>query len=219
MREAAEALSISANTYAQHENGTRGIPAVRAQRYARLFRTTPEWLLYGRGTGPGGERARTPLPMGDSLPLLGTVQAGAWLAIDEIQQDEPRRVPAAMDPRFPHALQYLLEVRGDSMNALTMNDRPSPIFEGDLVHCVRISDIGYVPQNGHVIEFSRERAGGHLVEVTLKQIEIQPDKMLLWPRSTNPKWARPIDIRAGVAESEEITGQIRGLVVSVIRRF
>lgn len=44
-------MGVSVATYIQHENGTRGFPADRAQRYARFFRTTPEWLLYGRETG------------------------------------------------------------------------------------------------------------------------------------------------------------------------
>lgn len=46
---AAEAMGVSPSTYIQHENGTRGYPRNRAERYARFFRVTPEWLLYGRG--------------------------------------------------------------------------------------------------------------------------------------------------------------------------
>jgi transcriptional regulator with XRE-family HTH domain len=48
-KDAAVAMGVSDATYTQHENGTRGFPASRAQRYARFFRTTPEWLIYGRG--------------------------------------------------------------------------------------------------------------------------------------------------------------------------
>ena len=46
---AAEAMGCSASTYIQHENGTRGYPKDRAERYARFFRVTPQWLLYGHG--------------------------------------------------------------------------------------------------------------------------------------------------------------------------
>lgn len=46
---AAEAMGVSPSTYIQHENGTRGYPRTKAERYARFFRVTPEWLLYGRG--------------------------------------------------------------------------------------------------------------------------------------------------------------------------
>jgi len=50
---AAEAIGVAPATYAQHENGTRGFPATKADRYARFFRTSPEWLIYGRGAAPG----------------------------------------------------------------------------------------------------------------------------------------------------------------------
>ena len=54
--QAAEAMGVSSATYAQHENGLRGFPASRAQRYGRFFRVAPEWLLYGRRSGEA-ERA------------------------------------------------------------------------------------------------------------------------------------------------------------------
>lgn len=47
--DAASAMGVPYATYAQHENGNRSYPAERAKRYARFFKTTPEWLLYGRG--------------------------------------------------------------------------------------------------------------------------------------------------------------------------
>jgi DNA-binding XRE family transcriptional regulator len=50
-KDAALAMGASVATYIQHENGTRNFPTDRAQRYARFFRTTPEWLLYGREVG------------------------------------------------------------------------------------------------------------------------------------------------------------------------
>ena len=42
-------MGVTEATYVQHENGIRNFPPDRAQRYARFFRSTPEWLLYGRG--------------------------------------------------------------------------------------------------------------------------------------------------------------------------
>src|SRR4051812_33010702 len=57
-KSAADAMGLSVATYLQHENGTRGLPATRADRYARFLRTSPEWLLYGRGDAP--ERQEIP---------------------------------------------------------------------------------------------------------------------------------------------------------------
>lgn len=48
--EAAEALGVSNSTYTQNENGIRGYGREKAERYAKFFRVSPEWLLYGRGS-------------------------------------------------------------------------------------------------------------------------------------------------------------------------
>lgn len=53
---AAEALGIKFPTYAGHENGSRGVVRA-APLYARRFRITLDWLLVGKGPGPG-ERAQ-----------------------------------------------------------------------------------------------------------------------------------------------------------------
>jgi hypothetical protein len=56
-RAAAEAHGWSVDTYAQHENGTRGLTSM-AETYARAYRVTTAWLLTGSGPGPNQPRAR-----------------------------------------------------------------------------------------------------------------------------------------------------------------
>lgn len=46
--EAADAMGVPRPTYLAHENGSRGFKA-RAERYARFFRVSFEWLATGRG--------------------------------------------------------------------------------------------------------------------------------------------------------------------------
>lgn len=53
---AARRFGWSADTYAQHENGTRGLGRV-AGKYARAFKVSEGWLLTGEGSGPGGRAA------------------------------------------------------------------------------------------------------------------------------------------------------------------
>ena len=48
-RSAAETRGFPVSTYAQHENGIRGYDDELAKAYARAFRVTPEWLLFGKG--------------------------------------------------------------------------------------------------------------------------------------------------------------------------
>ena len=53
-KDAAEAMDVAVATYIQHENGTRGYPAKKAEMYARRYHVAAEWLLYGKGLPPKG---------------------------------------------------------------------------------------------------------------------------------------------------------------------
>lgn len=46
---AADAMGVPVASYTQHENGSRGFKRDRAEKYARRFRTSVEWLIFGRG--------------------------------------------------------------------------------------------------------------------------------------------------------------------------
>lgn len=61
---AANAFGWSSVTYRSHENGIRGIKNAVATKYARAFKTTPEWLLYGKSKAV------------KTVPLVGYVSAG-----------------------------------------------------------------------------------------------------------------------------------------------
>lgn len=54
--DAARAMDMPIATYVQHENGRRGFPVDRAPQYARRFKVSEEWLLYGKG-GDKADRA------------------------------------------------------------------------------------------------------------------------------------------------------------------
>lgn len=162
---------------------------------------------------PGSLRVPTrsgPVQAGQ-LPLIGPVQAGAWLALDETAQDEPQMIDATMDRRYPHAKQWLRTVNGDSMNLRN-------IFDGDLAHIVDWTDAGVQLTTGMIVEVSRYRAGGGLREVTLKEAEVRPGATILWPRSTNPRFQDPIRLNDG-DEDSDIEVRITGLLLNAIRRF
>jgi hypothetical protein len=78
---AAHAMGVSVPGYTHHENGTRGF-AGAAERYARFFRVSLEWLLTGRGDMRGDLR----------VPLYGAVGAGArieaWHPPDQHHTDD-----------------------------------------------------------------------------------------------------------------------------------
>jgi SOS-response transcriptional repressor LexA len=204
-KSAAEAMGVPVATYIQHENGGRGMPPARVARYGRFFRVAPEWILYGRGSAE--PVAVDPEITG--LPVLGSIQAGAWLAIDDSNQDEPEIRPAARDRRYPHADQWLREVQGDSMNARN-------IFPGDFVHIVDLTGAGVNLNTGMIVEVVRTRAGG-LREITLKEVEVTADGLVLWPRSTNPRWSEPV--RLDHEDGGDIEVQVTGLLLAKITLF
>ena len=203
----AEAMGVTVSTYIQHENGARGFPASRAARYAKFFRVAPEWLLYNRGEADPVEVE----PTLTELPLVGPVQAGAWLAIDDSSQEEPPMMAAAADRRYPHARQWLREVRGDSMNARN-------IYPGDFVHIVDLQGAGINLNSGMIVEVIRSRDGGSLREITLKEVEISDRGVIsLWPRSNNPRWTDPV--RLGDDTGNDVEVEITGLLIAKITRF
>ncbi len=65
-KEASARVGVAYYSYAQHENGTRGIRPESAELYARAFNVEPEWILYNRR-----RKARK------GIPIIGRVGAGA----------------------------------------------------------------------------------------------------------------------------------------------
>lgn len=113
---AAESMGVPVSTYIGHENGHRGFPAARAPQYARKFKVSEEWLLYGKGEPdldpviPDGAETIV------QVPVLGEVPAG------------PVREAIRHSQGFIHAAaseapkdSYALKVSGESMNVHAPN--------------------------------------------------------------------------------------------------
>jgi len=138
---------------------------------------------------------------GDGLPILGAIQAGAWLDTAMIDPaSEPETMQVQPDKRFPRAAQYVLWVRGDSMDL----DWP----EGSYVTCVDFAASGLALKEGQTVHVERRQAEGQLVEITLKMVKVQGGKLWLVPRSSNLKW-KPIPLDGRNGESEVV---VRGVV-------
>jgi SOS-response transcriptional repressor LexA len=173
-RAAASAIGVSADTYSQHENGTRGFKG-RAERYARFFRVAPEWLLYGRGDG---SPQAMPVPINRMVPVLGEVQAGAWHSM--IEDPEPLEEIPMVLPGFEGARLFALRVVGPSMNV--------HYPEGTIVVCCPAAEVG-VRDGDHVIVENRRNG---MVETTVKEVVQEKNGVSLWPRSTDPAFQSPV---------------------------
>jgi len=219
--QAGERLGISGEGYRKYEAGTSaGVfrPHI-LRRLARALNTSLEQIVSESGlsasffpTAMRGDATLASEAVTALLPIRDRVQAGAWLMADDFGQDTPKRYPAARDPRYAHAEQWLSEVVGDSLNKLN-------IVDGDLVHCVDVVALGYYPKNDDIVEVERRRFSGSERELTIKQVEVTPFGIKLWPRSTNLRWQSPIELREGLSDNEDVEVAIRGLVIASIRRF
>lgn len=181
---------------------TRSPSSENLAKLAKALELAPDWFIMndnpGKASGVSG-----PVEL-VGLSVVGTIQAGTWLDRSIIDDEtETEVIPVAQDDRFPRARQYGLRVAGDSM------DKEYP--DGSYVSCVDFFDAGIPIRDQLTVHV--ERRNGHLVEVTLKTIETIDGKMMLCPKSTNPKHLPlPLDGDAGT----EIV--IRGIVTGSYRR-
>lgn len=112
-REAAARFGWSYDTYAQHENGTRGITRA-ADRYAKAYRVSKGWLL----TGEGDPRQK------NIAQVVGYIGAGAQVFPIDSDGDDGMLDEVELDFPMPEGTVAAI-VRGDSM---------LPVFEeGDLI--------------------------------------------------------------------------------------
>ncbi len=178
--DAARYLGVKYPTYAGHENASAGFRADSADLYARKFKVSLDWLLTGRGDMLGKSVVPVEIDVA-GLPVAGTIQAGHWLETTFIDSDlEPEMLPVARDARFPRARQYALRVVGDSMSL----EYP----DGSYVTCVDFAESGLAIAEGMTVHVERLRAGGQLVEITLKAVARVNGQWSLEPRSSNPAW-------------------------------
>jgi SOS-response transcriptional repressor LexA len=198
---AAEAMGVSVPTYIQHENGTRGYPASRAERYARFFRVAPEWLLYGKN----GTMAQ-PVELGPRLFVKGEVAAGLWKEAWEVPEDEWAVFTGRADVRAPLQKRFGLRVIGESMNEVYP--------PGTIIECVQYEQDEPI-ESGRRVVVLRTKLDG-TVEATVKELVRSPEGIeWLVPRSTNPAYQA---FRGDEPDSPDIVSvQIVGVVVGSYR--
>jgi SOS-response transcriptional repressor LexA len=204
---AATAMGIAPATYVQHENGNRGFRADSAERYARFFKTTPEWLLYGRGEEPRSAFPLRAKGIERWIPVLGVVQAGAWSEVAD-EPWEPEIIPISLEG-FEGAQLFALRVQGPSM------DKFYP--DGSLVVVCPAAEAG-VREGDHVVV---RRMRGPLAETTIKEVVQEKSGVALWPRSSDRRFQEPIRLETvrDADNGPEIIGVVvAGYVIRPIQR-
>lgn len=188
--------------YAAHEDGTRNIQRSKLLEYSGAFRVSLKWLLTG-ASGPDV------VEVTGSIPVVGEVAAGLWReeeVWDSSKYPDIPRVPG----RYDSLDQRAYRVSGPSVDKLR-------IFDGDFVITVWYEDVRSSITDGDVVVV--QRRNGSLTEYTVKQVETQiPDgRVLLWPRSTDPKFTDPIVVPIGDSGCDDNHVAVIALVIGTYR--
>lgn len=175
---------------------TRSPSAANLDKLALALETDADHLMGKSDASP--ELVEVPAA---NLEVVSDVHAGNWLEVTVLEEYDHETIPVARDPRFPHARQYALRVCGDSMNEIYP--------EGEFVTCVEFWGSGIAMRDGLHVHVERQKAGGQLVEITIKVIESRDGETYLAPKSSNKKW-KPIPIHGHAEDEEEVF--IKGIV-------
>lgn len=121
-RAAAIALGVPVSTYGAHERaqapGGRDYGPDEAEKYARRFKVSQEWLLTGHtlnGGAPADDLAESATAMAETTPVVGYVGAGAEAHYYALPADELDAVPSPIGAT-PETV--AVEIRGSSLGPL-----------------------------------------------------------------------------------------------------
>lgn len=195
---------IPQSTYSMHESGRRPLDVPTAEKYGRLLNVSPAWLLYGSLTRVREKQENIKLAR---TPVVGQVQAGAWVEAVEWPESQWSYIDIPPDVRFPHVHRFGLKVVGPSMDELYP--------DGSIVICVSTSETGRIPNNNERVVIERHRPDG-LIEATIKEYRVDGvGHVWLWPRSTHPEFQLPIRADDGTEDGTQV--RIIGLVIGSYR--
>jgi hypothetical protein len=157
---------------------------------ARALRVAPEWLAFGVGDGANSATKKNNFI---SLNIIGEVAAGLWMDCSEYSFD-PERYDVPADPRFSADQQFLLRIRGNSIN------RRAP--EGSLIRCVTMFAAPREARDGDWVVVRRQRADG-TIETTVKRYCVRDGVVELWPDSDDARYQTAL--RLDAHECDEIS--------------
>jgi transcriptional regulator with XRE-family HTH domain len=219
----AERLGVSRATVNRLANDHSKLKRDRAEEMAKHLGVSAEDLMLNRlpwadATNPepdAPELVKGTRPLGSAV-VRATVEAGAWREVDEYDQSSPDWVAVPPDEKYPDATQEIYTVSGDSMNDL----KPTPIMPGARLLCVRYDDIaGRTPlTDGLIVVVQRTRDGGHVRELSVKEVAFFEDRIEFRPRSTNPRH-KPIVVEHDTWEDNGVEIAVAALVRDVLYKM
>lgn len=205
--DAARANGWNLAAYRHHENGTSGFRPDRGAEYARVYDVPVEWLVWGTGSTPERSGDLPAVSASQQLkavvrkvPIFGEVAAGLWREPGGLSSAEAEEFLQVDVHGYEGVDLFALRVVGPSM------DRIYP--EGRWVIVARPPDAGLRVDD--IVVVRRNRHG--LVETTLKQLALEGERAVLWPRSHHKDFQKPIYLDG--VDGDQDAPEIIGVVVA-----
>lgn len=154
---AVQAFGWNYPTYASHENGSRGVPTGAAEKYARAFHSTAQYILFGTSEAEGLQNWRP------FAPTIAQIEQGTFRETKFFEPPLQSQVPAVAHQGTAQRRQYSLLVAGGAVQFG---------FECDLYIVCAELDPADTLDVGQIVHIVTQRSGlyGHsLAEVTKNQ--------------------------------------------------
>ncbi|MCX5569630.1 hypothetical protein [Kaistia nematophila] len=185
----------------------RGIEATTLREMERYFGER----IPLNGSDDGGDESASDglLPIVRFAAVAGEVAAGVWQE-EEIWDVEKYDPIPVVPGRYANLEQRAYLVRGPSVDQMR-------IFDGDFAIAVKYWMVREAPVDGDLVIVTRRK--GDLAERTIKEIQVFPDRVELWPRSSDPRFQAPIVILKDSDAPDDVSVEITDLVIGSFRRF
>lgn len=201
--ELARHAGVSYDNLNKYERGEVDRPrGDNLSKIAKALQTNERTLLFGSAFLETNKE-----PGRQTLLMRGEVTAGLWMEADLFEGERGEKSTVLGDSRYPTALQYLLTIKGESLNRVAR--------DGDLILCLDYAQAGIDLQSKDLVVVERTRDGGQTIERTAKRLVQSADGLQLHPESNDPRFQDPIVFNEG---DEEVT-QVRivAKVLSILR--
>lgn len=143
----------------------------------------------------------------NGVPIVGEVAAGLWMEAALFEAENALESTISYDIRFPAQAQYVVKVRGESLNRIAAN--------GDLLLCVDYLAAGIELKENDLVLVERSRDDGMTIERTAKRLIKLNGQSELMPESSDPRFQDTILYREGDANHTEV--KIKAKIVMVFK--
>ncbi len=168
--------------------------------------TREEILDLADGTVAEIQRKLPDLPK-SGVPVVGEVAAGLWMEAALFEAEAAEESTVSYDIRFPANAQFIVKVRGESLNRIAAN--------GDLLLCVDYLAAGIAMKENDLVLVERSRDNGMTIERTAKRVVRLNGQCELMPESDDPRFQDTIVYREGDFDHTEV--KIKARIVMVFK--